>query len=242
MKRSCFCALLLLLSATIAVAAGNRKQDGKDHSAPSQQSPGQSGNNNQDDHASDAQGRKHMKFTQQGEFASVFTSGSNLNFNLSISRGSSSTSPTSTFINFASFQVSDDNNTQTVTSIFGEIPNSAFTGNTTSSLVLDLDTSTLDPAVSSSQTCTITFNPLSATCGPGPLGVIQLQFHENGVVATKILKHVEEDIFGPVTTLLRSTSDNGSADVQGSIFGIPVASSSATVGVNHSSTIEITRK
>jgi hypothetical protein len=230
-----------LLSATIAVAGDDRKQNSKDHSAPSQQAQGQSGKNDKDDHESDTHGRKHMKFTQEGEFASVSTSGSNLNFNLSISRGSSSTSPASTFLNFSSFQISDDGNTQTVTSIFGEIPNGAFTGNSTSNLALNLDTSTLDPAVSSSQTCVIQLNPLSATCEPGTLGVIQLTFQENGVTATKVLKHEEEDIVGPVTTLLRSTSDNGSANVQGSVFGIPVASSFATVGVNHSSSIEVTR-
>jgi hypothetical protein len=228
-----------LLSVTIA-AAQNSKQDSKDHSAPSQQSQDQSGTN---DTQSDVHGRKHMKFTQDGAFASVSTSGSNNNFNLSISRGSSSTSPTSTIINFSSFQVSADNNTQTVTSIFGEIPNSAFTGTSTSKLALDLDTSTLDPAVSSRQTCIIHFAPiLDVTCNSGTLGVIQLTFQGNGVVETKILRHEEEDIIGPVTTKIRSTADSGSADVQGSIFGVPVASSAASVGVNHSSSVEVTRK
>ncbi len=191
----------------------------------------------------DEHGRKSMKFTQDGAFANAsapFT-GTNGNFSINVSRGSSSTSPASTFINFTSFQLSDDNNTETVTSIFGEIPNSAFTGDKTKNLVLDLDTSTLDPSVSSSQTCTVDLTQLSVFCTSGPLGVIHLEFQENGVQATKILNHVEEDIIGPVTTLIHSSSDNGSANVQGSLFGVPVSSSAATVGVNHSSSIEITR-
>lgn len=195
-----------------------------------------------DKHDQDQHGRKSMKFTQEGAFASVSAStGPQASFSVNVSRGSSSTSPASTFITFNSSQVASGNTTVTVTSIFGEIPNSAFTGNNTKNLVLDLDTSTLDPSVSSSETCTIDLNELTIVCNPGPLGVIHLEFQENGVQATKILNHVEEDILGPVTTLIHNSSDNGSANVQGSIFGVPVSSSSATVGVNHSSSIEITR-
>lgn len=198
--------------------------------------------NDKHDHDQDQHGRKNMKFTQEGAFASVSAStGPQSSFSVNVSRGSSSTSPTSTFITFNSSQVASDNTTVTVTSIFGEIPNSAFTGNNTKNLVLDLDTSTLDPSVSSSETCTIDLNELTIVCNPGPLGVIHLEFQENGVQATKILNHVEEDILGPVTTLIHNSSDNGSANVQGSLFGMPVSSSSASVGVNHNSSIEITR-
>ena len=193
--------------------------------------------NDQDEH-----GRKNMKFTQAGAFASLSSSiGPQSSFNVNVSRGSSSTSPASTFLNFDFITLAADNSTETVTVIFGEIPNSAFTGDKTSDLVFDLDTSTLDPSVTSSETCTIDLNQLSVVCNPVTLGVIHLEFHENGVQATKILNHVEEDILGPVTTLIHSSSDNGSANAQGSIFGVPVSSSSATVGVNHSSSIEITR-
>jgi hypothetical protein len=190
----------------------------------------------------DEHGRKSMKFTQEGAFASVSApTGPGGSFNINVSRGSSSTSPTSTFINFTSFQLSDDNNIETFTSIFGEIPNSAFTGDTTKNLVLNLDTSTLDPSLTSSESCTVDLNQLTVVCTSAPLGLIHLEFQENGIQATKILNHVEEDIVGTVTTLIHSSSDNGSANVQGSLFGVPVSSSAATVGVNHSSSIEITR-
>jgi hypothetical protein len=221
MKRLFASALIVFFFFGLAAVAKDRHDHDKD----------------QDEH-----GRKSMKFTQEGEFASVSAStGTGASFTVNVSRGASSTSPASTLINFTSFQLSDDNNTETFTSIFGEIPNSAFTGNNTKSLVLDLDTSTLDPSVSSSETCTVDLNQLTVVCTAGPLGVIHLEFHENGVQATKILNHVEADILGPVTTLIHSSSDNGSANVQGSLFGVPVSSSFATVGVNHSSSIEITR-
>lgn len=221
-------------------------QDGKEKQ-PRSKGPSQvarsSGKGNDNGQAvQDEHGRKSMKFTQQGEFASISTStGPKSSLNLNVSRGSSSTSAATTFLNFTTFQLSDDNNSETFSQIFGEIPNSAFTGNNTKSLVLNLDTSTLDPATSSSTTCTVDLNALTVVCGPGPLGTIHLEFHENGVQATRIRNLVEEDILGPVTTLIHAQSDNGTADVQGAVFGVPLSSSSASVGVNFSSTIQITR-
>lgn len=203
---------------------------------------GQSSNQNGNQNDRDEHGRKHMKFTQDGEFASVATSITGGSINVNVSRGSSSTSPTSTLLNFTMFQISSDSSTQTVTQIFGEIPNTAFTGTTTKSLVLDLDTSTLDPATSSSTTCTIDIISFTVTCGPATVGTIHLEFQENGVVATRILNQVEEDITGPVTTLIHRTSDNGTANVVGSLFGIPVSSAAANVGVNFSSSVEFTRQ
>jgi len=231
--------MLLFGLATLAQDGKDKKQDKKDHSPAAKSSDKQHGNeqNEQDEH-----GRKHMKFTQEGEFASISTSlDPDTSINLNVSRGASSTSPTATFINFIFFQFSSDHSVETVTQIFGEIPNSAFTGTNTKSLVLNLDTSTLDPATSSSTTCTIDVITFIITCGPGTLGTVHLAFHENGIAATRILNLVEEDIAGPVTTLIHSKSDNGTADVQGSVFGVPVSSSAASVGVNFSSSVEITR-
>jgi hypothetical protein len=242
MKHFLVIAVMLLLGlATFAQDGKDKKQDNKDHS-PAAKSSDKDKDHDNGQEERDEHGRKSMKFTQQGEFASISTSiGFGSSLNLNVSRGSSSTSPTTTFINFTIFALSNNNNTQTFTQIFGEIPNSAFTGTTTSNLVLDLDTSTLDPATSSSTTCTIDVNTLSVVCGPGTLGTIHLAFHENGVQATRILNMVEEDIAGPVTTLIHRHSDNGTADMQGSIFGVPISSSSASVGVNFRSSVEITR-
>jgi hypothetical protein len=234
MKNLLVIAVMLLFG--LATLAEDKKQDKKDHSPAAQSS-----DKHQDDER-DAHGRKHMKFTQEGEFASISTTlGPDASINLNVSRGSSSTSPTATFINFIFFQFSSDHSVETVTQIFGEIPNSAFTGTSTKSLVLDLDTSTLDPATSSSTTCTINIITFDITCNSGNLGTIHLAFSENGIQATRILNQEEEDIAGPVTTLIHRRSDNGTADMQGSVFGVPVSSSAASVGVNFSSSVEITR-
>jgi hypothetical protein len=227
--------MLLFALATLAEDSKDKKQDKKDHSQA------QSSDKHHDDDR-DEHGRKHMKFTQEGEFASISTSlGADESINLNVSRGSSSTSPTATFINFIFFQFSSDHSVETVTQIFGEIPNSAFTGTSTKNLVLDLDTSTLDPATSSSTTCTIDVIAFTITCDSGNLGTIHLAFSENGIQATRILNQEEEDITGPITTLIHRRSDNGTADMQGSVFGMPVSSSAANVGVNFSSSVEITR-
>jgi hypothetical protein len=243
MKNFLVIALMLLFGlATLAQDAKDKKQDKKDHPPAAKSSDKDKGHDHDNDQdEQDEHGRKHMKFTQEGEFASISASiGPRTSINMSVSRGSSSTSPTATFLNFILFQISDAGNSQTVTQIFGEIPNSAFTGTNTKSLVLNLDTSTLDPATSSNTTCTVDPNFI-ITCGPGTLGTIHLEFHENGIQATRILNLVEEDITGPVTTLIHRKSDNGTADMQGSIFGVPVSSSAASVGVNFTSSVEITR-
>ncbi|MBZ5505633.1 MAG: hypothetical protein LAO78_09105 [Acidobacteriia bacterium] len=240
MKNLLVIAVMLLFGlATLAQDGKDKKQDRKDHSPAAKSSDKQHDNEQAE---RDEHGRKHMKFTQEGEFASVSTAlGFDASINLNVSRGSSSTSPTATFINFIFFQFSSDHSVETITQIFGEIPNSAFTGTNTKSLVLDLDTSTLDPATSSSTTCTLDVITFTITCGPGTLGTIHLAFSENGIQATRILNLVEEDIAGPVTTLIHRKSDNGTADVQGFVFGMPVSSSAASVGVNFSSSVEITR-
>ena len=109
-------------------------------------------------------------------------------------------------------------------------------------MTLDLDTGTLDPATSSSATCSIDTNNLTVICGPATVGTIHLAFQENGVFAIRILNQDEEDIVGSVTTRIHLTSDNGSANVLGTVFGIPVSNASANVGVNSSSSVEITRQ
>ncbi len=234
---------LLAIGSMLVFALAMSAQDGHDKDKKKHSSSAAGKEKEHHDNDADEHGKKKVKFTEEGEFASISApTGPKSNFNLRVSRGSSSTSPASTLINFTSFQISDDNNTQTLTNIFGEIPNSAFTGTTTNSLALSLDTGLLDPAVSSNTTCTVDLNALTVVCGHGPLGTIQLAFHENGVQTTRILNLTEEDIQGPVTTLIHASSDNGTANAQGAIFGLPVTSSAASVGVNHQSSVTITRQ
>src|SRR4029077_19036991 len=107
MKRFLVIAVMPLFGlAMVAQDGKDKKQSKKEHSKAGKSSD----SDNDKDQERDEHGRKSMKFTQEGEFASVSTStGPKSNFTLNVSRGSSSTSPTTTFLNFTTFTLSDDN-------------------------------------------------------------------------------------------------------------------------------------
>jgi hypothetical protein len=172
------------------------------------------------------------------------TPGTTAGVNVNVSRGVTN-DVASTTLNYSDFSEPADFSSLTITNIFGTIPNDSFTGDNTKDLVLNLDTSQLDPSTSFSQRCVFTFSPtFSEVCGPAPTGVIHLEFHENGINRTRILDLKEEQVAGPVTTFTHQRSDTGSANFQGTVFGVPVSTSQGTanVGVNHQSTLVITRQ
>lgn len=176
---------------------------------------------------------QHIKFKQDGEFASLSLAPdpfSNVNF--SVSRNFSTTSGTTASLNYTAAIVAPDFSSATFVQVTGEIPASAFTGQDTRRLVLDFDTSQLDPATSVNQSCTIDLITFIETCGPGPLGLIHLEFEENGLQRTQVLDFDEVITSGSTTTHIHQTSDNSTANVQGSIFGVPVSSMSATLSVD----------
>jgi hypothetical protein len=180
-----------------------------------------------------------VRFTQSGEFAtfSQFSAPFTVT-SLQVSRGFTTTGGASAFLQYSAISEPADLSSITITNIFGPIPSGAFTGVTTQDLVLNIDTSTLDPTTFSSETCTIDFTTFATTCGPGPAGPIQLEFQENGAQRT-IVDLKQTTYSGPVTTHLHQKSDNSSANVQGSVFGVQVSGAPANVGVNHGSTLEI---
>src|SRR4029077_14807070 len=100
MKNFLVIAVMLLFGlAALAEDGKDKKQDKKDHS-PTTQSSDKHHDDERDEH-----GRKHMKFTQEGEFASISTSpvlGAGIT--LTFWRASGSISPAATFINFIFFQ------------------------------------------------------------------------------------------------------------------------------------------
>jgi hypothetical protein len=183
-----------------------------------------------------------LKLTNDGAFASVSNADSLSNFSLQVSRGSASGSTTTNLI-FFSVSFSPDLTTATVVEIIGPIPNSSFTGDNTKNLTLDLDPSTLDPAVTVVENCTIDFTQVDPTftCTPLPPGTIHLAFQENDVQRERLLALEKFSTFGPVTIHSHQRADSGSATAQGSILGTSVSSSNASAGVNHLSTIEFTK-
>ena len=179
----------------------------------------------------------HFKFTQDGAFANLsqftapFTS-----INLNVATGTGNT----VSFQFTEISAPADFSSFTITNVFGPISASAFTGQNTQQLSLNVDTSTLDPATFFSETCTIVIATATTTCEPGPAGLVQLSFRENDFVSTQVNLH-EVQVSGAVTTRISQRSDNSTANVQGTVFGTDVSGASAQVGINHMSTIEVTR-
>ena len=186
---------------------------------------------------------KHVKLTNDGAFASVSTSNPTSNFQLQVSRGLSTGNNTSTNLFFISSSFNTDLTVLTIIEIVGPIPNSAFTGDNTKNLAFDLDPSTLDPTVTTIESCTLDFSqPIpSFVCGALPAGTIHLSFQENDFQLSHLVQ-TQTSTVGPVTINSHQRSDSGSADVQGTIFGTSVSSPNGNVGVNHLSSIEFTRQ
>lgn len=182
-----------------------------------------------------------FKFNQDGEFASLNQqTDPNNSFTLSVSRNFTTTAGTSASLNFNAFSFSADFTSLTITQIVGAIPASDFTGQNTQSLTLSFNTADLDPTTSFSQTCVLDLATFTLNCGAITPGTIQLAFAQNGAQRTRILALGEEITTGNFTTRIHQRSDNSSANVTGTVFGV-TAAGAATVGVNHSSSLEFIR-
>ncbi|HEY2114837.1 MAG TPA: hypothetical protein VGJ51_07090 [Candidatus Angelobacter sp.] len=182
-----------------------------------------------------------FKFNQDGEFASLSQSTDpNNSFSLSVSRNFTTTAGSSASLTYTGFSFAADFSSVTVTQIVGAIPSSDFTGQNTQNLALSFDVSQLDPTTSFSQICTVDLVSFTLTCGAIPPGTIQLNFTENGAQRTRILALGQETTVGNLTTRIHQRSDNSSANVTGTVFGV-TAAGTATVGINHSSSLEFIR-
>src|SRR5579864_1940659 len=186
-----------------------------------------------------------FRFVQDAEFANLSQSTSPFSsFSLQVARGLTTSSGATASLQYTAFSISVDPTTGIATSItftneFGPIPPTTFTGQNTQNLALSIDTSTLDPSVFFTESCTPDLTTFTTTCGPGPVGVINLQFQENGAQRTTIHALQQEVTNGPVTTVSHQRSDTSTANVQGSVYGVAVSSASANDGVNHLSSIEM---
>ena len=186
---------------------------------------------------------KHVKLTNDGAFASLSTSDSLTNLQFQVSRGLSTGNNTSTNLFFFSSSFSPDLTVATVIEIVGPVPNTSFSGDNTKSLLFDLDPSTLDPTVTTIESCTLDFTQPDPTfvCGALPPGTIHLSFQENDIQETSLVQ-TQTSILGSITVISHQRSDTGSATVQGTIFGTSISSANGNSGVNHLSSIEFTRK
>jgi hypothetical protein len=184
----------------------------------------------------------HFKVTQSGAFASINSNPDPLSaLTVNVSRGTNNHA-TNTNLLFVLETVSADFSTITFTQIFGPIPDSAFSGQNVNGLHLNLDTSTLDPNVTFSETCTLTLNPFDLECTNAVTGVIQVDFVENDIQSTNVLNSDIVTTFGPTTTRTHMKADTSTANASGSVFGITISTTTAQVGTNKNSTLEIMRQ
>ncbi len=185
---------------------------------------------------------QHFKLTNDGAFASVSESTSLSSFNLQVSRGSNN-GVTSTNLLLISLVFAPDFSSATLSEVVGTIPNSDFSGDNTKHLSLSLDTSTLDPTITFTETCTLDFSQVDPvfTCGPLTPGTIQVDFVENDIQSNRLLALEQFTTTGPVTIHTHQRADSGSASAQGTVLGVPLSSSNATAGINHLSTLEFIR-
>lgn len=183
----------------------------------------------------------HFKTSQSGAAASVSVNPDQFTtVTVQVSRGSIN-NVENTNIMFVDEVFSSDFSSLTFTQVFGIIPDSDFTGDNVNGLQLNLDTSTLDPTVTFSETCTLDLNTFILTCGPATTGLIQLTFAGNGGQVTQVITSESVQTMGPDTIRTHQSSTNSSANAQGSVLGVAVSTSGATISLNKSSQLEITR-
>jgi hypothetical protein len=183
----------------------------------------------------------HFKTTQSGASASVALNPDQFTqLNLQVARGSIN-GVANTHIVFIDAVFAQDFQSLTFTQIFGPIPDSAFSGDNVQGLHLNLDTSTLDPTVTFSETCMLDLNTFIFTCGPATPGLIQVDFVGNSAMSTQVITSETVQTIGPDTIRTHQSSTNTSANAQGSILGVAIATSGATIALNKNSAIEVTR-
>lgn len=181
----------------------------------------------------------HVKFSQSGAFAQVSeTTGPLSSFSLNVAMNSSTTTGTNTSLFYEAVSVAPDFTSESFTIISGSIPDADFNGQSTQNMTLNVDVSTLDPTAVIAETCVLDLTTFIQTCTTLTSGTIQLTFAENGAQRTQILTLQEVITVGPTTTRIHQNSDNSSATATGTIFGTPISTANANVGVNHNSSLE----
>jgi hypothetical protein len=122
---------------------------------------------------------------------------------------------------------------------YGNIPNSAFTGNNAQHMSLNVDTSQV-PGFQT-QTCTVSYVPTySYTCTDGPFGVIQLDWQNNGY-SSSATKQALTWTNGPMTHSSSSDSTYVSANASGTFLGAAVTDYASTMGTDKNRYITITK-
>ena len=173
-------------------------------------------------------------FHSNSTFADASSLGSGSQVFLHTSRSSSPGGTTATFLSFDTFTTTADGFTDTFA--FGQIPSDSLRGDSSKHISLSVDTSQVDSFFTS--TCTCSFSTFNVTCQSGPFGLVQLDWQQNGQFSASTVSD-NKFAFFQFTQRTQVNADGNSADVTGSVLGIPVSNGQGGVGVNHDSTVTI---
>lgn len=171
-----------------------------------------------------------------GAFAnlSAFANGSDLFLNVN---RSDNNGQRTTFLNFDIFSFS--NNSFSDTFGFGQIPNDSLVGDSTKRVSLNVDTRQLSSF--QTVTCTFDFTTFTESCQPGPFGVIQLDFQQDGAFSTRTISDNDTKFF-QFEFRNQQNSDSASASANGSVVGIPITNGFGNIGTNRDTTITLTSR
>jgi hypothetical protein len=176
-------------------------------------------------------------FHSNGAFAQFLTiTPDGLEIIVQVQRGTDSSGNASTFLIYDTFGPVTDGFVDTFAS--GVIPDSAFQGGDPAHLSLNVDTSQLTGF--SSTSCTLSNIDFSFTCGPGSVGLIQLDWQQDSFSSTHTVSNVQQT-FAQFMSQQHTVADTASALATGSFLGVTINSASGQAGVNHNSTLQIVK-
>ena len=177
-----------------------------------------------------------FSFHSRGTLADFFSFQNGTDITLSVNRNGEAGEQAATFLNFSTFSFNGNGFTDVFG--FGQIPNEALRGGGDKHVSLSVDTS----QISSFQTITCTFDFINfiSSCQPGPLGLVQIDWEQDGNSSLHQVSETRQTFF-QFTIHSQLNSDSSSAPANGSLLGIPVSNGFGFVGVHHNSTVEISK-
>ena len=175
-----------------------------------------------------------FSFHSRGTLADFFSFQNGTDISLSVNRNGEGGQQAATFLNFSTFTFNQNGFTDIFG--FGQVPNEALHGGGDKHVSLSVDTS----QVNSFQTITCTFDFINfiSSCQPGPFGLVQIDWEQDGNSTLHQVSETRQTFF-QFTIHSQVNSESASAPANGSVLGIPVSNGFGNVGVHHNSTVEI---
>ena len=86
-------------------------------------------------------------------------------------------------------------------------------------------------------TCIFDVTNVTFSCQPGPCGLIQIDWQQDGNSSIHQVSETRQKFF-QFTVHSQVNSDSSSAPANGTLLGMPVSNGFGNVGVHHNSTVE----